>query len=222
MELSSVHWTRVRFLLSWGSNMVLFIQQLHANSCSIFLQLDHLFVTEFFAYIQYLFTSNHFFLPLQGIIISSHIKTIEQSNVTIKYRYILKLMIGSGLKNYHPGETILKLSRYTKVVGILDEICLMFRRGPLPRRWLLDDFLRRHYTRLPCVVSVVLMITVSWAVVAKPLNSIPLRNILFVSWFMFQWQVSKSRFEVSRALVSFWVYLGRQMFWLTPSQEERL
>lgn len=150
-----------------------FIQQLHANSCSIFLQLDHLFVTEFFAYIQYLFTGNHLFLPLHGIIISSHIKTIEQSNVTIKYRYILKLMIGSGPKDYHPGETILKLSRYTKVVGILDEICLMFRRGPLPRRWLLDDFLRRHYTRLPCVVSVVLKITGSWAVVAKPLNSIP-------------------------------------------------
>lgn len=150
-----------------------FIHQLRANSCSIFLQLDHLFVTEFFAYIQYLFTGNHFFLPLHGIIISSHIKTIEQSNVTIKYRYILKLMIGSGPKDYHPGETILKLSRYTKVVGILDEICLMFRRGPLPRRWLLDDFLRRHYTRLPCVVSVVLKITGSWAVVAKPLNSIP-------------------------------------------------
>lgn len=143
-----------------------FIQQLRANSCSIFLQLDHLFVTEFFAYIQYLFTGNHLFLPLQGIIISSN-------NVTIKYRYILKIMIGSGLKDYHPGETILKLSRYTKVVGILDEICLMFRRGPLPRRWLLDDFLRRHYTRLPCVVSVVLKITGSWAVVAKPLNSIP-------------------------------------------------
>lgn len=195
-----------------------FIQQLRANSCSIFLQLDHLFVTEFFAYIQYLFTGNHFFLPLHGIIISSHIKTIKHSNVTIKYRYILKIMIGSGLKDYHPGETILKLSRYTKVVGI----CQMFRRGPLPRRWLLDDFLRRHYTRLPCVVSVVLKITVSWAVVAKPLNSIPLRNILFVSWFMFRWQVSKSRFEVSRALVSFWVYIGREMFWLTPSQEERL
>lgn len=111
--------------------------------------------------------------PTGHIIISSHIKTIEQINVTIKYRYILKLMIGSGPKDYHPGETILKLSRYTKVVGILDEICLMFRRGPLPRRWLLDDFLRRHYTRLPCVVSVVLKITGSWAVVAKPLNSIP-------------------------------------------------
>lgn len=83
-----------------------FIQQLRANSCSIFLQLDHLFVTEFFAYIQYLLTGNHLFLPLQGIIISSHIKTIEQSNVTITYRYILKLMIGSGLKDYHPGETI--------------------------------------------------------------------------------------------------------------------
>lgn len=195
-----------------------FIQQLRANSCSIFLQLDHLFVTEFFAYIQYFFTGNHFFLPLQGIIISSHIKTIEQSNVTIKYRYILKLMIGSGPKDYHPGETILKLSRYTKVVGILDEICLMFRRGPLPRRWLLDDFLRRHYTRLPCVVSVVLKITGSWAVVAKPLNSIPYEIFSSFPGSCFNDQVSKSRFEVSRALVSFWVYLGREMFW----QEERL
>lgn len=166
-ELSSVHWTRVRFLLSWRSMVLLF------NNC---MQIHALFSYNWitsFAYIQYLFTGNHFFLPLHGIIISSHIKTIEQSNVTIKYRYILKLMIGSGPKDYHPGETILKLSRYTKVVGILDEICLMFRRGPLPRRWLLDDFLRRHYTRLPCVVSVVLKITGSWAVVAKPLNSIP-------------------------------------------------
>lgn len=62
-----------------------------------------------------------FLVPIHGIIISSHIKTTEQSNATNnEYRYILKLMIGSWLQGYHTGETTLKLSRHTKVVEILD------------------------------------------------------------------------------------------------------
>lgn len=79
-----------------------------------------------------------FLVPIHGIIISSHIKTIEQSNATNnKNRYILKLMIGSWLQGYHTGETTLKLSRHTKVHGRdlrCKEICLMFCRGQLPRR----------------------------------------------------------------------------------------
>lgn len=123
---------------------------------------------------------NYFFLFLYGIIIFFYIKMIEYSNVIIKYWYILKFMIGFGFKDYYFGEIILKLLRYIKVVGILDEICLMFCRGLLFRWWLFDDFLWRYYIRLFCVVLVVLKIIGLWVVVVKLLNF-----ILYEIFFLF-------------------------------------